>query len=106
MGDQVDVVVGSRLRRRRRLLGMTQQDLAAACGVSFQQVQKYECAYNRLSVAMLWKLACALEVEIGYFFSGLPQDRGAKEAPRRRPAEARTLEALQGPQDHKRATAA
>ena len=71
MCDQVDVMVGRRLRRRRRMLGLTQQDLAAACGVCFQQVQKYECAYNRLSVAMLWKLACALDVEVGYFFAGL-----------------------------------
>ena len=73
MGEQVDVMVGRHLRRRRRLLGLTQQELAAACGVSFQQVQKYECAYNRLSVAMLWKLAGALEVDPGYFFSGLPR---------------------------------
>ena len=70
MGEQVDVMVGRQLRRRRRLLGMTQQELATACGVSFQQIQKYECAYNRLSVAMLWKLACALDVDPGYFFSG------------------------------------
>jgi len=106
MSDQVDVMVGHRLRRRRRLLGLTQQDLAAACGVSFQQVQKYECAYNRLSVAMLWKLACALEVDIGYFFSGLPQNSGAMETRSRRPAEARAVEALQGPQDQKSASAA
>ena len=79
MCDPVDVMVGQRLRRRRRMLGMTQQELATACGVSFQQVQKYECAYNRLSVAMLWKLACALDVEAGYFFTGLPRSSGADE---------------------------
>ncbi|MBW8814413.1 MAG: helix-turn-helix transcriptional regulator [Caulobacterales bacterium] len=71
MSDPVDIMVGRRLRRRRRLLGMTQQDLADVCGVSFQQVQKYECAYNRMSVAMLWKLACALRVDVAYFFEGL-----------------------------------
>ncbi|PZQ59498.1 MAG: hypothetical protein DI570_15810 [Phenylobacterium zucineum] len=74
MADQVDLVVGQRVRRRRRLLGMTQQDLAAACGVSFQQVQKYECAQTRVTVSMLWKLATALNVEVSYFFAGLPQE--------------------------------
>lgn len=67
------MVVGQRMRRRRRLLGMTQQDLAAGCGVSFQQIQKYECAHTRVTASMLWKLAAALDVEVGYFFSGLPQ---------------------------------
>ena len=81
MCDQVDLMVGQRLRRRRRMLGLTQQELATVCGVSFQQVQKYECAYNRLSVAMLWKVACALEVDVGYFFAGLPHAHGAEPAP-------------------------
>ena len=69
---------------RRRLLGRTQQEVAEACGVTFQQVQKYESAYCRLSVAMLWKLACALEVDIGYFFADLPQDLRPDEGRRRR----------------------
>ena len=71
MCGEVDEIVGRRLRRRRRMLGLTQLELGAACGVSFQQVQKYESASNRLSVAILWKLACALEVDVGYFFEGL-----------------------------------
>jgi transcriptional regulator with XRE-family HTH domain len=78
MADQVDIVVGQRMRRRRRLMGMTQQDLGAVCGVSFQQVQKYECAQTRVTVAMLWKLAAALDVEVGYFFNGLPQPGAAE----------------------------
>jgi transcriptional regulator with XRE-family HTH domain len=73
MIDEVDFAVGRQLRRRRRLMGLTQQELGAACGISFQQVQKYECANNRMSVAMLWRFACALEVEIGYFFAGAPR---------------------------------
>lgn len=76
MSDYVDLMVGRQIRRRRRLLGLTQKQLALACGVSFQQVQKYECAYCRLSVGMLWRLACALEVEVGYFFTGVPQEAG------------------------------
>jgi len=76
MREGVDVIVGRRLRARRRLLGLTQQRLADACGVTFQQIQKYECASCRLSAQMLWKLSCALEVEIGYFFAGLTRDNG------------------------------
>ena len=74
------MLVGQRLRWRRRMLGLTQQQLGAACGVSFQQIQKYECAYSRMSVAMLWKLACVLDVDAGYFFAGLPQARAADDA--------------------------
>jgi transcriptional regulator with XRE-family HTH domain len=70
MSDEVDIVVGRQLRRRRRMLGLTQQQLGEAVGVRFQQIQKYECASNRLSVAMLWKLACYLDVELDYFFAG------------------------------------
>ena len=74
MNDGVDVVVGRRLKARRRLLGITQQGLGDACGVTFQQIQKYEGAVSRVSAHMLWKLACALEVDVGYFFSGLTRD--------------------------------
>ena len=87
MIDEVDFLVGRHLRRRRRLLGLTQQELGAACGISFQQVQKYECASNRISVAMLWRLACVLEVEIGYFFAGAPR-RSAEAHHVSRPARA------------------
>jgi transcriptional regulator with XRE-family HTH domain len=90
MDGEVDVMVGRRLRRRRRLLGITQQELAALCGVSFQQVQKYESAYNRVSVAMLWKLAGALDVEIGYFFEGLARAPGAEAVQRARSPEPRS----------------
>ena len=68
MRDAIDIHIGRRLRRRRRLLGLSQQVLGARCGVRFQQIQKYECAANRLSAAMLWRLAGALEVDVGYFF--------------------------------------
>ena len=74
MSDSVDVMVGRRLRARRRLLGYSQQNLGEACGVTFQQIHKYESAACRLSVLMLWKLAKALEVEMGYFFTALTDD--------------------------------
>ena len=71
MRDDVDAMVGRRLRMRRRLLDLSQQDLANVCGVTFQQIQKYEAAKCRIPVATLWRLAYALEVEVSYFFDGL-----------------------------------
>src|SRR5436190_11101166 len=75
--DDIDVHLGRRLRRRRRLLGLTQQELAVACGVRFQQIQKYECAANRMSAARLWQLAEVLEVPVSYFYEGLTRDQRA-----------------------------
>jgi transcriptional regulator with XRE-family HTH domain len=72
--DEIDEHLGRRLRRRRRLLGLTQQQLATTCGVRFQQIQKYECAANRMSAARLWQLAQALDVPVSYFFEGLEAD--------------------------------
>jgi transcriptional regulator with XRE-family HTH domain len=80
MGNEIDVHLGKRLRRRRRLLGLTQQQLAGACGVRFQQIQKYECGANRISAARLWQLSEALEVPVAYFYDGLSaaaQERAA-----------------------------
>ena len=73
--DEIDIHLGRRLRRRRRLLGLTQQELAESCGVRFQQVQTYECAANRMSAARLWQLAEVLEVPISYFYEGLTRDQ-------------------------------
>jgi transcriptional regulator with XRE-family HTH domain len=74
MAGHIDLHLGKRLRRRRRLLGLTQQQLASAVGVRFQQIQKYECGANRISAARLWELAEALEVPINYFYEGLESD--------------------------------
>jgi transcriptional regulator with XRE-family HTH domain len=71
MAGSIDLHLGKRLRRRRRLLGLTQQQLASAVGVRFQQIQKYECGANRISAARLWELSEALEVNISYFYEGL-----------------------------------
>jgi transcriptional regulator with XRE-family HTH domain len=75
MGNDIEVHLGKRLRWRRRLLGLTQQQLAGACGVRFQQIQKYECGANRISAARLWQLSEALEVPVGYFYDGLSEDQ-------------------------------
>lgn len=75
MGNDIDVHLGKRLRRRRRLLGLTQQQLAGTVNVRFQQIQKYECGANRISAARLWQLSEALEVPVGYFYDGLSDTR-------------------------------
>jgi transcriptional regulator with XRE-family HTH domain len=73
MGDDIDLHLGKRLRRRRRLLGLTQQQVAVNVGIRFQQIQKYECGANRISAARLWQLAQALEVPVSYFYDGLTE---------------------------------
>lgn len=79
MRDDIDAMVGRRLRLRRRQLDLSQQDLARVCGVTFQQIHKYEAAVCRMPVATLWRLAHALEVDISYFFSGLSVEPPANE---------------------------
>jgi transcriptional regulator with XRE-family HTH domain len=71
MPHPVDVHVGKRIRHRRWLAGMSQQQLADAVGVKFQQIQKYETAANWISASRLWDVAAALEVDISFFFEGL-----------------------------------
>ncbi len=79
MANDIDLHLGRRLRRRRRLLGLTQQQLASAVGIRFQQIQKYECGANRISAARLWQLSEALEIPIGYFYDGLTEAQERKE---------------------------
>ncbi len=71
MANDIDLYVGKRLRRRRRLLGLTQQQLAEAVGIRFQQIQKYECGANRISASRLFELSEALHVSVQYFYDGL-----------------------------------
>lgn len=83
MADDIDLHLGRRLRRRRRLLGLTQQQLAVQVGIRFQQIQKYECGANRISAARLWQLAEALETPVAYFYDGLTEAmEGAAPTPR------------------------
>ena len=63
--------IGQRIRQRRTELGLTQDQLARALGISYQQVQKYETAANRVSAGRLYELACEFGVEISYFFEGI-----------------------------------
>lgn len=71
MATSIDLHVGRRLRRRRRLMGMTQQQLANMVGIRFQQIQKYECGANRITASRLFELSSSLSVPIQYFYDGL-----------------------------------
>ena len=79
MATDIDLHLGRRLRRRRRLLGLTQQQLALQVGIRFQQIQKYECGANRISAARLWQLAEALETPVAYFYDGLAEAAAREE---------------------------
>jgi len=68
MPHPVDVHVGKRIRTRRWMLGQTQQQIADAVGVKFQQVQKYETGANRVSASRLFEIAKALNTPISFFF--------------------------------------
>ena len=69
----IDAHIGQKIRRRRRQLGLTQHQLAIACGVRFQQIQKYESGANRIAASRLWKIAQATQTPLLDFFDGLPE---------------------------------
>lgn len=77
MKHRVDVHVGKRVRHRRWMVGMTQQQLASKVGIKFQQIQKYETGMNRISASRLWDIAEALDVKISFFFEGLAENEVA-----------------------------
>jgi len=70
----IDVHVGGRVRLRRTLLGMSQERLGDALGLTFQQVQKYERGANRIGASRLFDIARALDVPIGFFFDDMPEN--------------------------------
>ncbi|MBN1324707.1 MAG: helix-turn-helix transcriptional regulator [Alphaproteobacteria bacterium] len=72
MPTSIDQHIGQRMQLRRNMLGLSQKDLANICGVTFQQIQKYEAAENRISASRLFDVSAALETPISFFFSGLP----------------------------------
>jgi transcriptional regulator with XRE-family HTH domain len=69
--QDVDRHVGARMRERRIMLGLTQQQMAELIGVTYQQAHKYEKGMNRVAAGRLYRIAQALGVEVGYFFEGL-----------------------------------
>ena len=95
----IDAHVGSRVRLRRTLLGMSQEKLGEALGLTFQQVQKYERGVNRIGASRLFELARVLDVPIGFFFDDLPPEMGGNVAVRSRPALYGLAEAQNGFED-------
>ncbi len=78
--NAIDRQVGARVRMRRLMLDMSQQKLATALGVTFQQVQKYEKGSNRIGAGGLQQLAEILEVPVGFFFEDFPTAGGKQAA--------------------------
>jgi transcriptional regulator with XRE-family HTH domain len=70
--DPVDIHVGSRLRMRRNLVGLSQEQLGKSLGLTFQQIQKYERGINRMGSSRLFQIANTLSVPVAYFFEDLP----------------------------------
>ena len=93
---QVDVYVGSRVRLRRTLKGMSQQRLAEALGLTFQQIQKYERGVNRIGSSRLFELSEVLDVPPSFFFDGAQrQTESAAAGPGMAEAEPEPYEARQ-----------
>ncbi len=75
--NAIDVHVGRRVRLRRTLLGMSQEQLGEALNITFQQVQKYERGSNRISASRLWDIAQILDVPVSFFFDDMTDDTAA-----------------------------
>jgi transcriptional regulator with XRE-family HTH domain len=78
---RIDRHVGERIRLRRTELGLTQEQLAEALGVSYQQIQKYETGANRISAGRIFEISRKLAVDIAYFFGGLGVEGDTTTAP-------------------------
>jgi|TARA_R110002072_G_scaffold9326_6_gene45504 transcriptional regulator with XRE-family HTH domain len=76
--NPVDIHVGSRLRQRRTLLGLSQQRLGDALGLTFQQIQKYERGANRVGASRLFDIARVLDTDINYFFAEMAEAVAAR----------------------------
>lgn len=82
----IDEHIGQRVQLRRVMMGMSQKDLARVCGVTFQQIQKYETAGNRIPASRLFELSTALDTPVAFFFMGLPGNVPEETRSGRRPA--------------------
>ncbi len=107
MPHQVDIHVGRKVRELRLARGLSQQELAEKIGVSFQQLQKYERASNRISCGRLWDISLALKIPVDEFFrmetaqaaapAGDEADDAGDVPPRRVLSLARRIEAVRDP---------
>lgn len=75
----VDIHVGKRLRQRRTFVGMTQEQLGAALGITFQQIQKYERGANRIGASRLFDICRILDVPPQFFFEAMPSGSEAED---------------------------
>src|ERR1700751_4024485 len=82
--QDIDRYVGARIRESRIMLGLTQQQLAALIGVTYQQAHKYERGINRVSAGRLVEVAQVLSVPVNYFFDGLDEENDRSISPRER----------------------
>jgi transcriptional regulator with XRE-family HTH domain len=82
--QDIDRYVGARIRERRIMLGLTQQQLADLIGVTYQQAHKYERGINRVSAGRLFEVAQVLSVPVNYFFDGLDEENDRAISPRER----------------------
>jgi transcriptional regulator with XRE-family HTH domain len=82
--QDIDRHVGARIRERRIMLGLTQQQLADLIGVTYQQAHKYERGINRVSAGRLFEIAQVLRVPVSYFFDGIEAEGGRTVSPRER----------------------
>lgn len=71
--NAIDIYVGQRLRGIRILRGYNQKSLAKKLGMTFQQIQKYECGQNRITMSRLWDICCVLGIEPDFFFHGIDE---------------------------------
>lgn len=76
--NPIDVHVGSRIRLRRNMLGISQEKLGESLGITFQQIQKYEKGTNRVGASRLQAIASILNAPVSFFFDGAPGDNNAQ----------------------------
>lgn len=76
--NPIDIHVGSRIRLRRNMLGMSQEKLGEALGITFQQIQKYEKGANRVGASRLQAIGSVLSVPVSFFFEDAPGEPGTK----------------------------
>jgi transcriptional regulator with XRE-family HTH domain len=78
MFHPIDVYVGKRVRFKRKVLGLTQSDLAEKVEITFQQIQKYEKGENRISASMLYQIAQSLNTSVSFFFEGYAENNASE----------------------------
>ena len=94
--NPVDVHVGARLRERRTALGVSQERLGEALGLTFQQIQKYEKGVNRIGASRLFEISRILDTPVQFFFDGAPGEQGDGDADGDTPQIMRFLGTVEG----------